>query len=200
KFKNGRIEILVATDVAARGLDISNVSHVYNFDIPQDPESYVHRIGRTGRAGNAGVAISFITPREFPHLKLIEKVTNSKMKRMKLPRPDEARRGQQLDTVEKIERTIEKQDHEEYRETATTLLKDQDSVTIVSAALKMMPKARSQTPVTLSSVQPVSFKRFNNKKDTRKNYRGKNDRRRQYGNKNKSKGRNRKFQNKHASK
>jgi len=200
KFKNGRIEILVATDVAARGLDISNVSHVYNFDIPQDPESYVHRIGRTGRAGNAGVAISFITPREFPHLKLIEKVTNSKMKRMKLPSPDEARRGQQLVTVEKIERTIEKQDLEEYRETATTLLEDHDSVTIVAAALKMMTKERRQTPVTLSSVQPVSVKRFNNKKDKRKNYRGKNDRRRQYGNKNKSKGRNRKFQNKHASK
>src|SRR5699024_10833750 len=61
KFKFGRIEILVATDVAARGLDISGVTHVYNFDIPQDPESYVHRIGRTGRAGKMGEAISFVT-------------------------------------------------------------------------------------------------------------------------------------------
>src|SRR5699024_11145618 len=82
KFKNGRVEVLVATDVAARGLDISGVTHVYNFDIPQDPESYVHRIGRTGRAGRTGEAISFITPREIGHLKLIEKVTKSKMKRM----------------------------------------------------------------------------------------------------------------------
>src|SRR5699024_12691904 len=71
-FKHGRIEVLVATDVAARGLDISNVTHVYNFDIPQDPESYVHRIGRTGRAGRTGEAISFVTPREIPHLRLIE--------------------------------------------------------------------------------------------------------------------------------
>ena len=62
KFKEGNIDVLVATDVAARGLDISGVTHVYNFDIPQDAESYVHRIGRTGRAGKHGKAISFITP------------------------------------------------------------------------------------------------------------------------------------------
>ena len=64
KFKQGAIEVLVATDVAARGLDISGVTHVYNFDVPQDPESYVHRIGRTGRAGKTGMAMTFITPRE----------------------------------------------------------------------------------------------------------------------------------------
>ncbi|MCT4574025.1 C-terminal helicase domain-containing protein, partial [Bacillus thuringiensis] len=64
KFKEGSIEVLVATDVAARGLDISGVTHVYNFDIPQDPESYVHRIGRTGRAGKKGIAMLFVTPRE----------------------------------------------------------------------------------------------------------------------------------------
>ena len=64
KFKEGSIDVLVATDVAARGLDISGVTHVYNFDVPQDPESYVHRIGRTGRAGRTGMAMTFITPRE----------------------------------------------------------------------------------------------------------------------------------------
>lgn len=67
KFKEGAIEVLVATDVAARGLDISGVTHVYNFDVPQDPESYVHRIGRTGRAGKTGMAMTFITPREKKH-------------------------------------------------------------------------------------------------------------------------------------
>ena len=60
KFKNDQINILVATDVAARGLDISGVSHVYNFDIPQDTESYTHRIGRTGRAGKEGIAVTFV--------------------------------------------------------------------------------------------------------------------------------------------
>ncbi len=101
KFKNGRIDVLVATDVAARGLDISGVTHVYNFDIPQDPESYVHRIGRTGRAGRTGEAISFITPRETAHLKLIEQLTKSKMKRMAPPTQQEAVRGKQQATAEK---------------------------------------------------------------------------------------------------
>src|SRR5699024_10818267 len=90
KFKHGRVEVLVATDVAARGLDISGVTHVYNFDIPQDPESSVHRIGRTGRAGRTGEAISFVTPREIPHLRLIEQVTKSKMTRLVPPTNQEA--------------------------------------------------------------------------------------------------------------
>lgn len=62
RFKEGKLDILVATDVAARGLDISGVTHVYNYDIPQDPDSYVHRIGRTGRAGKTGMSVTFVTP------------------------------------------------------------------------------------------------------------------------------------------
>ena len=71
-FKNDQIDILVATDVAARGLDISGVTHVYNYDIPQDPESYVHRIGRTGRAGQSGQSITFVAPNEMGYLGIIE--------------------------------------------------------------------------------------------------------------------------------
>ncbi|MFQ5735830.1 MAG: DEAD/DEAH box helicase [Thermodesulfobacteriota bacterium] len=84
-FKTGRIDVLVATDVAARGLDISDISHVVNFSIPQDPESYVHRIGRTGRAGREGVAITFVTPREDRQLRLIRSVSKANIKRGKLP-------------------------------------------------------------------------------------------------------------------
>ena len=201
QFKSGRVQILVATDVAARGLDISNVSHVYNFDIPQDPESYVHRIGRTGRAGKKGVAVSFITPREMPHLKLIEKVTNAKVERVNVPSQADAKRGQQKIALKKLSRTIEKQELDDYRQEAASLLEEYDSLTIVAAALKMMTKERRQTPVTLSSVQPLSVKRG---KDNRKNYRGNNDfnKKRQYGRKGKpaGAGRNRKFNNKRASK
>jgi len=85
KFKNGKIDILVATDVAARGLDIQNVSHVINYSIPQNPAGYVHRIGRTGRAGKSGIAITFVTPREYNSLRLIERTAKTTISRKKLP-------------------------------------------------------------------------------------------------------------------
>ena len=85
QFRDGSTDILVATDVAARGLDISGVTHVYNFDIPQDPESYVHRIGRTGRAGQTGTAITFVIPREMDHLRTIERLAKRRINRMSVP-------------------------------------------------------------------------------------------------------------------
>lgn len=85
QLKDGKLDILVATDVAARGLDVERISHVVNFDIPTDTESYVHRIGRTGRAGRSGDAISFITPRERYLLKHIEKATRQQPTQMQLP-------------------------------------------------------------------------------------------------------------------
>ena len=89
-FKNDQIDILVATDVAARGLDISGVTHVYNYDIPQDPESYVHRIGRTGRAGQSGQSITFVAPNEMGYLGIIENLTKKRMKGLKPPTAQEA--------------------------------------------------------------------------------------------------------------
>jgi len=89
QLKNGRLDILVATDVAARGLDVSRISHVINYDITQDVESYIHRIGRTGRAGKEGKAILFVTPREKRMLYLIEKTTAKKIERIGLPTTDE---------------------------------------------------------------------------------------------------------------
>ena len=84
-FKNGKLDILVATDVAARGLDVKRISHVVNYDIPYDTEAYVHRIGRTGRAGRAGDAILFVAPRERHLLSAIEKATRQKIEIMDLP-------------------------------------------------------------------------------------------------------------------
>ena len=89
QLKDGKLDILVATDVAARGLDVDRVSHVVNYDIPTDPESYVHRIGRTGRAGRKGDAISFVTPRERYLLKSIEKTTRQPLTPMQLPTVDD---------------------------------------------------------------------------------------------------------------
>nr|WP_053413264.1 DEAD/DEAH box helicase [Corynebacterium lactis] len=89
QLKDGRLDILVATDVAARGLDVDRISHVVNYDIPHDTESYVHRIGRTGRAGRSGEALLFVTPREGRLLRSIERATKSQLHEMKLPTVDE---------------------------------------------------------------------------------------------------------------
>src|SRR6195952_1148754 len=89
QLKNGKLDILVATDVAARGLDVERISHVVNYDIPIDTESYVHRIGRTGRAGRSGAAISFVTPRERRLLTAIEKATRQPLTQMQLPSVDD---------------------------------------------------------------------------------------------------------------
>jgi ATP-dependent RNA helicase DeaD len=85
QLKDGKIDILVATDVAARGLDVERISHVINYDVPYDPESYTHRIGRTGRAGRSGEAILFITPREKNLLKAIERATRQPVSPLELP-------------------------------------------------------------------------------------------------------------------
>jgi ATP-dependent RNA helicase DeaD len=89
QLKSGKLDILVATDVAARGLDVDRISHVVNYDLPIDTESYVHRIGRTGRAGRTGDAISFVTPRERRMLTSIEKATRQPLTQMRLPTADD---------------------------------------------------------------------------------------------------------------
>ncbi len=89
KFRKKDINILVATDVAARGIDISDVSHVINYSIPQNPENYVHRIGRTGRAGKEGVAITFVTPHEYRSLREIERITKTKILKTEVPEMEE---------------------------------------------------------------------------------------------------------------
>ncbi|WP_139488905.1 DEAD/DEAH box helicase [Brevibacillus dissolubilis] len=97
-FREGSIEFLIATDVAARGIDVSNVSHVINYDIPQDPESYVHRIGRTGRAGRKGIAMTLVTPREMRQMVVIQKQTKAAMLSRNVPTLEEVaeRKQEQL--------------------------------------------------------------------------------------------------------
>ncbi|MDA8211298.1 MAG: DEAD/DEAH box helicase [Clostridia bacterium] len=162
QFKAGTIEVLVATDVAARGLDISGVTHVYNFDIPQDPESYVHRVGRTGRAGKTGLAITFVTPRELHHLRIIENLTRRKMVRQPIPTINEAIVGQQRLAVGRILQVIEAEDIQQYKGLAEDLLAETDSVTLLSAALKLLTKEPDLTPVQLTEQAPLRAKRANN--------------------------------------
>ncbi len=158
-FKRGFTEILVATDVAARGLDIGDVTHIYNFDIPQDPESYVHRIGRTGRLGKAGVALTFVTARELEHLKLIETMTKRRIIHQTAPTMSQALEGQQRLTAEKIIQVAESEDLGEYKAFAQSLLEENDSVTLLCAALKVLTREPDSTPVRLTEEAPLSRKK-----------------------------------------
>lgn len=106
-FRHGRIDLLVATDVAARGIDVGNISHVINYDIPQDVESYVHRIGRTGRAGKTGEAMTLVTPREMKLLNTIQRETNSSLEARPLPTLEEVAEKQQSAWVGQIRDVIE---------------------------------------------------------------------------------------------
>ncbi|MGM1046922.1 MAG: DEAD/DEAH box helicase [Bacillota bacterium] len=160
KFRDGSIDVLVATDVAARGLDVSGVSHVVNFDLPQDPESYVHRIGRTGRAGKEGTAWSFVTPREMDHLHFIERVTRHRIPRKPLPTMAEAIEGKQRVTAERVLDVVEKAELNEYKGLAIQLLEQYDSVQLLAAAMKLLTgDTKKEADVQLTPEDPIRAKR-----------------------------------------
>ena len=135
KFKRGMLDILVATDVAARGLDIKNVTHVINYGIPQHPDSYVHRIGRTGRAGKSGIAITLVTPREYKHLRLIEKTARTIIDRKKLPSPLDVARAREKNIVRDISGIIRENRHTVYLQTVKELSDEYGFGDIAAAAL-----------------------------------------------------------------
>lgn len=162
KFRDGSIDVLVATDVAARGLDVSGVTHVVNFDLPQDPESYVHRIGRTGRAGKEGAAWSFVTPREIDHLHFIERITRHKITRKPLPSIAEAIEGKQRITAERILELVEVGELGEYKGMAIQLLEQYDSVNLLAAAFKLITGDKNEKAnIELTPEEPIRVKRRN---------------------------------------
>lgn len=156
RFREGKLDILVATDVAARGLDISGVTHVYNYDIPQDPDSYVHRIGRTGRAGHHGTSVTFVTPNEMDYLRVIEKLTKKRMDPLKPPTQDEAFIGQVSSALDNIKDLIADTDTERYEAQAQALLEQYDAVEVVAAFLNNMTKKdASDVPVKITPEKPL---------------------------------------------
>jgi ATP-dependent RNA helicase DeaD len=136
-FRDGRADVLIATDVAARGLDVPDVSLVVNFDIPPDPEFYVHRIGRTGRSGKAGEAITFVNPREMRELKVIERVTGAQIRRGEAPTPREVeeRANQRLET--RLREALEGVAWRRYIDVVEGLTSEWDALEIAAAALSV---------------------------------------------------------------
>jgi len=148
RFRNSQIKVLVATDVAARGLDIDHVSHVFNYDLPQDPEVYVHRIGRTGRAGRSGVAISLLTPKEHWFLRKIEAYTKQKMTPATLPTENEIQQHRDQQLVERMMVWLRRGRCQNEREVVASLVEQGHDVTeIAAAALKLVRAEEKQRPI-----------------------------------------------------
>ena len=138
KFRNCKIEILVATDVAARGIDVDDVEAVFNFDIPQDIESYVHRIGRTGRAGRAGKAFSFVAGRDIYKIRDIQRYTKVSIKRMAVPTLSDVENIRMAAFIEKLKENLKKDDFEKYIPKIESLITDDITSLDIAATLFLM--------------------------------------------------------------
>lgn len=152
RFREGRIDVLVATDVAARGIDIGNITHVINFSIPQNPESYVHRIGRTGRAGREGIAITFVTPREDKQLRLIQQVAKAKIKRGKLPSMQEIQDARVERLKERVQEFIEDKRFEKYLAMVEKLSDGLKHIEVAAALLKFQLEGFGAAPAGETSL------------------------------------------------
>jgi ATP-dependent RNA helicase DeaD len=157
RVKKGKLDILVATDVAARGLDIERMSHVVNYDIPYDTESYVHRIGRTGRAGRKGEAILFVAPREKRMLFAIEKATRQSITLMQLPSTEDVADKRVMEFKQQLSETIESQDLSFFENVISSYQQEHDSdPTEVAAALAyLVQKSRPLKPVKHVQERPA---------------------------------------------
>jgi ATP-dependent RNA helicase DeaD len=136
KFRNKKVNVLIATDVAARGLDIYDLTHVINYSIPQDPESYLHRIGRTGRAGKKGKAITFVTPEEFRKLSFIKNITKTEIRKERVPKISEVITYKKERILNSVISILEGEIKEEYYILADELIKKREPKDIIAALIK----------------------------------------------------------------
>ncbi|WP_298490590.1 DEAD/DEAH box helicase [uncultured Chloroflexus sp.] len=160
RFRDGQLDVLVATDVAARGLDIAEVSHVINYDVPTDPESYVHRIGRTGRAGRDGVAITFITPRERRMLQTIERVTRTRIERRAMPTLADVAARRRAALRDQLREVVATSDLDSYTALVDELAATHDLRTLAAAAIKLLlNEAETEQVDTITRLDPAPAER-----------------------------------------
>lgn len=177
-FKKGRLEVLIATDVAARGLDVNDVTHVFNYHLPFDSESYVHRIGRTGRAGKEGKAISIVTPHEFRMLQKIQKATGGKLEAKVIPNIKSVKEKKVNSLVQKIK-------DQEVHESVYALLEDlKEEFDISTIAFKLASMLSNDTFVkgnnyigkSENDIQRLYERVLSDRDDDRNNRRGRGSR------------------------
>ena len=156
-FKKKILTILVATDVAARGIDVSNLTHVINYSIPQEAESYVHRIGRTGRAGHKGIAITFVTPREARTLAQIKRVTKTDIKRESITNLTEILNAKEEALVAYIDEIIKEEDYKSYEHLTEKLIDGRDPKHVLSSLLRHFYEDEF-LPESYSEIEDVKVK------------------------------------------
>ncbi|HET9662246.1 MAG TPA: DEAD/DEAH box helicase [Thermomicrobiales bacterium] len=138
RFRTGQADILIATDVAARGIDVPDITHVFNYDVPESAETYVHRIGRTGRAGKRGDAITLVTPKEIRWLRQIERMTRAKIEARRLPTlADVAERRKDTLKLEVLEALKDEAAYAQYTQAINDLAEDNEATEIAAAVLKL---------------------------------------------------------------
>ncbi|ANT65351.1 MULTISPECIES: DEAD/DEAH box helicase [Prosthecochloris] len=180
QLKTSKINIIIATDVAARGLDVERITHVINYDIPSDPESYVHRIGRTGRAGRNGDAILFVASREMSMLKTIEKVTRRSVDRMELPSVEEINDKRIAAFKQEISDVIDTEDLESHLELLAGYCREHDVEPLeVAAALAALLQNRQ--PLLAEPIPEAPPARAFREKSGPKERRNTGERRREFG-------------------
>jgi ATP-dependent RNA helicase DeaD len=161
KFRKGALDILVATDVAARGLDVEGIDAVFNYDVPQDQEYYVHRIGRTARAGRTGHAFTFVVGREVHQIRDIERFVHIKISREPVPSLTEVEESRSVTLLERVRQSIEEGDLERYASLVERLVDEEYSTVDVAAALlKMMVATDAKGADTDSEDPSRDEKRF----------------------------------------
>ena len=172
RFKQDQIKILVATDVAARGLDIDGITHVINYDLPREAEGYVHRIGRTGRAGKTGIAITLVTPKELWTLKRIEKYSKKDITPFDIPTEDEIKQKRETQLLERIRMWLNRERCNKEKELVSRLAAEgYDPLDIAAAALKMARAEETQRPIEeFHKISEMETKKGQKKKTSRKDF------------------------------
>ena len=153
RLRDGQVEIVVATDVAARGLDVERISHVVNYDMPHDPESYVHRIGRTARAGRAGIAVLFVTPREARMIAVIERYTGQRVKPMRMPSEADVVARRNAVFKERLRKAVAADDLEPYLSLVEELA-EEDGFGMAEIAAAAAKLARGDQPLGIVEPPP----------------------------------------------
>ena len=173
KLKSGRLDILVATDVAARGIDIERISLVVNYDIPLDAESYVHRIGRTGRAGRSGRALLFVEPRERRLLRNIENLMKKPIDEVSIPNHEVLMEKRRAKFKARVAKQLEHHDLEKYRELLEDLFTaDQDHEELAAAMMMMLQEKQKLILPPDPAIRPARQERGRRDRDDRRSERG----------------------------